>query len=109
MLRKPFGPLLLHLSIPFDYIQTAQSLTEKEINEDVDSIVSAFPAFKEDGLVNRNTLEITSRHYLTMKRLANTQNLDGIAIRCWPELPGPKEASGMDGWCYFALARFNHI
>ena len=106
LMRNTFGPLLLHLSIPFDYIQTADSLTGEEVNQDIDKVLSTFPNFKDKSLTDRNILEISSRHYLTMKRLANIHNLDGLAVRCWPELPGPKVSGGMGGWCYFALARY---
>ena len=30
---------------------------------------------------------------------------DGLAVRCWPELPGPVDQGGLDQWCYMALAR----
>ncbi len=35
-------------------------------------------------------LPLASRHYLAMKRLIEENNFDGLAIRCWPELPGPQ-------------------
>jgi hypothetical protein len=105
VMRKTFGPLLLHLSIPFDYLQTSDSITDEEISVDIDKMLSLFPLFKDQRLKDRSVLEISSRHYLTMKKLADIHNLDGIAIRCWPELPGPKASCGLDGWCYLALAR----
>ena len=105
VMRRTFGPLLLHLSIPFDYVQTSDSITDAEIKEDIDKILSMFSVFKDHRLKDRNVLEISSRHYLTMKKLAEIHNLDGIAIRCWPELPGPTASCGLDGWCYLALAR----
>ena len=37
-----------------------------------------------------------------MKSLIKEYNLDGIAVRCWPELPNSKE---LGSWCYLALAR----
>ena len=55
--------------------------------------------------VEEKALDQTSRHYLAMKTLIKDNNLDGLAIRCWPELPGPEEAGGLDQWAYMALAR----
>ena len=34
--------------------------------------------------------QLASRHYLAMKRLIEDNSFDGLAIRCWPELPGPQ-------------------
>ena len=36
-------------------------------------------------------LPLSSKHYLAMKSLIKEYNLDGIAVRCWPELPNSKE------------------
>ena len=47
-------------------------------------------------------LPTSSRHYLAMRRLLSDHNLDGLAIRCWPELPG---GQGVGQWSYMALAR----
>ena len=47
-------------------------------------------------------LPLSSKHYLAMKSLIKEYNLDGIAVRCWPELPNSKE---LGSWCYLALAR----
>ena len=105
VMRNTFGPLLLHLSIPFDYLQTSDSLTKDEIDDDVNKMLAFFPHFKSEQLKDPNILEISSRHYLTIKKLANLHNLDGVAVRCWPELPGPRNSGGCDGWCYLALAR----
>ena len=52
--------------------------------------------------VEEKDLPTSSRHYLAMKKLINDNNFDAIAIRCWPELPGP---AGLGQWPYMALAR----
>ena len=44
----------------------------------------------------------SSKHYLTMKQLIKDQNLDAIAVRCWPEFPNSKV---FQAWPYLALAR----
>ena len=40
--------------------------------------------------VEREEMPTASRHYLAMKKLIDRDNFDGLAIRCWPELPGPQ-------------------
>jgi len=40
-----------------------------------------------------------------MKKMIAEQNLDGLSIRCWPEMPGPYESGGLNTWCYMSLAR----
>ena len=37
-----------------------------------------------------------------MKQLIKDQNLDAIAVRCWPEFPNSKV---FQAWPYLALAR----
>ena len=64
-----------------------------------------FKALETGFGVEPHELDQTSRHYLAMKKLIADNNLDALAIRCWPELPGPEEAGGLDQWCYMALAR----
>ena len=49
-------------------------------------------------------LPLSAKHYLALKNLIKEYNLDGIAVRCWPELPNSKEFDG-GAWCYLALAR----
>ena len=45
--------------------------------------------------VERAELPGASRHYLAMRRLIESCSLDSLAIRCWPELPGP---AGLSQW-----------
>ena len=44
--------------------------------------------------------ERSSRLYLALKRLVEAENLDAIAIRCWPELP-----RDYGQWPYLAVTR----
>ena len=45
--------------------------------------------------VERAEVPGASRHYLAMRRLIESCSLDSLAIRCWPELPGP---AGLSQW-----------
>ena len=102
-MRTTFGPILLHLGITLDYVETAKALTDEQIALDVEKVRKQFTNFTEEGL--GDVLSLSSKHYLTMKKLAADHNLDALAVRCWPELPGPPTSGGMGGWCYMALAR----
>ena len=104
-MRQTFGPILLHLGLTFDYVETSKSLDQSEVDKDVREVTDTYKVFAEKDLVDKNCLVSSSRHFLTMKALIRQHNLDSLAVRCWPELPGPPSAGGMDQWCYMALAR----
>lgn len=107
-MRRTFGTLLLHIGIT-EYVQLASSLDAKSVAEDMDHVLRNLKLplkASETGFgVMEDEFAPASRHYLAMKKLVADNNLDGLAIRCWPELPGPQEAGGLDQWCYMALAR----
>ena len=75
-MRQTFGPILLHLGLEFDYVQTAKGLDQSQVNNDIDRVLAEFPVFAEKGLVDRKCLEASSRHYLAMKQLIRQHNLD---------------------------------
>jgi len=100
-----FAPILLHLGPTFDYVETSKTLDQSEVDKDVREVTDTYKVFAEKDLVDKNCLVSSSRHFLTMKALIRQHNLDSLAVRCWPELPGPPSAGGMDQWCYMALAR----
>ena len=104
-MRQTFGPILLHLGLTFDYVETSKTLDQSEVDKDVREVTDTYKVFAEKDLVDKNCLVSSSRHFLTMKALIRQHNLDSLAVRCWPELPGPPSAGGMDQWCYMALAR----
>ena len=108
-MRKTFGSILLHLGIT-DYVNEAKSVDKKSVDSDVRHVTENLRVpFKEPesgfGVSGPDEIEPSSRHYLAMKRFIDNENMDALAIRCWPELPGPEELGGLDQWCYMALAR----
>ena len=106
-LRKTFGTILLQMGLG-EYVATANSFTDEEVAADAKTVSTTLP-FKgvDTGFgVEESELGPASRHYLAMRRFIGDNNLDGLAIRCWPELPGPPETgTGLDQWAYLALAR----
>lgn len=105
-MSQTFGAVFQHVGLT-EYIQTAlEAITEEEVAKDVEVVTKdlKFPlkALDTGFGVEEKDLPTSSRHYLAMKKLINDNNFDAIAIRCWPELPGP---AGMGQWPYMALAR----
>lgn len=94
-MRKTFGTLMLHLGMAeYENLQISQ----EEIQQDVEKM-KIFPLTKEASVED---LPSSSKHYLGLKKLIVEHNLDGIAVRCWPELPNSQT---FGSWCYLALAR----
>ena len=94
-MRKTFGSIMLHMGLN-EY--EAVNIEKQAIDHDKRTMEN-FPLTKE---ALKEDLEISSKHYLTMKQLIAEQNLDAIAVRCWPEFPNSKV---FQGWPYLALAR----
>ena len=108
VMRKTFGTLLLQIGIT-EYANTAKAIPADQVTSDVAHVTEELKLpFKDLSTgygVEEKELDQSSRHYLAMKSLIRDNNLDGLAIRCWPELPGPEETGGLDQWAYMALAR----
>jgi L-fucose isomerase-like protein len=54
----------------------------------------------EDDGIGDDDLAANSRYYLAMCALLENENLDALAVRCWPELP-----NRFGHWPYLAMAR----
>ena len=106
LMSETFGVVFQHVGLT-EYIATAlDTVTQQEVDADVEHVTNnlKFPfKSRESGFgVEAGELGAASRHYLAMKRLVTDNNFDALAIRCWPELPGP---AGLGQWPYMALAR----
>eukprot|EP00092_Neocalanus_flemingeri_P014635 GFUD01015788.1.p1 GENE.GFUD01015788.1~~GFUD01015788.1.p1 ORF type:complete len:490 (+),score=133.83 GFUD01015788.1:100-1569(+) len=106
LLSQTFGSILQHVGLT-EYTTTAlEGITDEEVQKDVDHVLNElklpFKALETGFGVEKKDLPAASRHYLAMKKLVVTNNFDALAIRCWPELPGPH---GLGQWAYMALAR----
>ena len=94
-MRKTFGSIMLHMGLN-EY--EAVNIEDQAIAHDK-KVMENWPLTKE---ASKEDLEFSSKHYLTMKQLIAEQNLDAIAVRCWPEFPNSKV---FQAWPYLALAR----
>jgi len=102
---RQFGSILQQVGMT-EYIATAlHTITEEEVAADIAKVKELNLPFKavDTGFgVEEHELSQASRHYLAMKKYIYDDNFDALAIRCWPELPGPQ---GLGAWSYMALAR----
>ena len=78
------------------------SVSEEDVAKDVEIMKGQKWPLTGEAMVE--DLPLSAKHYLALKSLIKEYNLDGIAVRCWPELPNSKEFDG-GAWCYLALAR----
>jgi L-fucose isomerase-like protein len=80
-----------------EFANVANGLSEDAVAEDV-------ATFKKLGLPHKDTndadLPMASRLYLAMRSFLDTEALDAMTIRCWPELPNT-----FGQWPYLGIAR----
>ena len=80
-----------------EFQNIVNELTAEAVNADVAKV-------KAMGLPHKDTtdedLPMSSRLYLAMKSFFDTENLDALTIREWPEMPNV-----FGQWPYFAVAR----
>merc|ERR1719232_1998918 len=104
LMSQTFGIVSQHVGLT-EYIATAlDAVTQEEVEADMDRVTGTFP-FKalDTGFgCEKHEIAASCRHYLAMKKLVKDNNFDALAIRCWPELPGP---AGLSQWACMALAR----
>ena len=92
-LHKTFqGCVLEHVGLA-DLVQAAEGIDQESVDADRKLAVPGAFADRVDD-------ERSSRLYLALKRLVEAENLDAIAIRCWPELP-----RDYGQWPYLAVTR----
>jgi len=80
-----------------EFSNVLHELSAADVAEDV-------ARFKEMGLPHKDTsdddLPMASRLYLTMRHFLDTENLDALTIREWPEMPNT-----FGQWPYLGVAR----
>ncbi len=80
-----------------EFANVVNGLSEEAVAEDV-------ATFKKLGLPHKDTsdadLPMASRLYLAMRSFLDTEALDAMTIRCWPELPNT-----FGQWPYLGIAR----
>lgn len=97
-LNRSLGVQIRHFGLK-ELVDAAESLREEETREDVERVRRMGLPLED---VVDGDLYTNSRYYLAMRRLYEEENLDALAVRCWPELP---EVAGQ--WIYLALVRLS--
>lgn len=96
-LSRQLGVVLHHFGLD-EFVDLVEGQEAPAVEEDV-ARVEAMRLPMEDNLT-RDDLATASRYYLAMRALLDDENLDAMALRCWPELP-----NRLGAWPYLAMAR----
>ncbi len=96
-LHRAFG-VQLHQFGLHEFIDLVRAQDEVTVGSDVETVKElGLPV--DDSLADED-LATNSRYYLVMRGLMKSENLDALAVRCWPELPNV-----IGHWPYLAMAR----
>jgi L-fucose isomerase-like protein len=99
VLQKILGTRLIRFHLTA-FINLVRSMPEKEVAEDVKKAKALKLPVRGDLQMTDEVWDISSRYYLAIKQMVVEENLDAVALRCWPELPNE-----VGVWPYLALAR----
>ncbi len=83
-----------------EFITAMQSFSDAEVAEDRKKAELLGLPVRKDLTLTDDVWNVSSRYYLAVKKLAEDESLDAVALRCWPELPNE---CGV--WPYLAIAR----
>jgi L-fucose isomerase-like protein len=81
-----------------EFFELVEGQDPEKVAADVGRVLAMQLPFAAD--VGADDLPANSRYYLAMKALWVGENLDALALRCWPELP-----NRFAQWPYLAMAR----
>ena len=96
LLRRTMGAQLEPLSLP-QFMERVRSIEQTAADKDVQQVLDM--KFPMDGITPHD-LETNSRYYLAILSLMQDENLDALALQCWPDLPNL-----LGQWPYLAVAR----
>ena len=95
-LSRHVGVTLHHMGIQ-EFVDAINGIDGSAIEADVEETLAL--GIPSDD-VAREDLAASSRYYLGIKRLIQSEGLHALALRCWPEL-----CPLVGSWPYFAVAR----
>lgn len=98
LIRRTLGMQLVPLSL-VQFIERVNAVPAEDVEQDV-AVVQAMNLPLGD--VTLDALPVNSRCYLAMRELIAEENLDALALQCWPELPNV-----LGQWPYLAIARLS--
>jgi L-fucose isomerase-like protein len=98
LIRRALGAQLHPLSLP-QFIDRARAIGEQQVARDVSRVREMKLPMNQ---VSVEDLAVNSRYYLALQELFAEEQLDAMAVQCWPELPNV-----MGQWPYLAFSRLN--
>lgn len=98
LLRRSIGIQLHPLSLP-QYIDRVRAIPDDAVEKDVQQVRAL--GLRPVG-VTEDALGINSRCYLAMLDVMQEENLDALALQCWPEIPNM-----LGQWPYLAISRLS--
>jgi len=96
-MSRQLGIELCHFGLA-EFFDLVESQSDEAVAEDLKR-VQALELPLEDG-VTADDLPQNSRFYLAIDAMLDQENLDALALRCWPEVP-----NRFGQWPYLAMAR----
>lgn len=98
-MQRLLGPTLRRFGL-HEFIELVRSQTDADVAQDRQRAEALGVKVRSDVMLTDEDWNLSSRYYLALKKLYESESLDALALRCWPELPNTPGA-----WPYFALAR----
>lgn len=95
-LSDNLGIQLHHRSVQ-EFLGYLEGIEEADVEAETERLAGFELPYRGD--IDGSVLPMQARYYLGFSRLLEEDGLDGLAFRCWPDLP---TATGH--WPYFALA-----
>jgi L-fucose isomerase-like protein len=80
-----------------EFLDIVRGVPEGDVAHDLETVRSLGLPFKD---VDEDALPMASRLYLGMRRYFDRENVDALAVRCWPELPAI-----LGQWPYLGMTR----
>jgi len=101
LITQTFGMQMQSLSVP-QFIDRVGDVAEAAVQEDMAKVAKLGLRYGEAGSEQpaEKVMAVNSRFYLSMTGLMKENDLDGLALQCWPDLPNK-----LGQWPYFAVSR----
>jgi L-fucose isomerase-like protein len=97
LVRRQLGIVAHHVAVQ-EFIDAVQAVDAAAVAADRRELDALKLPVADD--VPDEALDLTSRYTLALRELMDSEHLDALALRCWPELPNV-----LGVWPYVAMAR----
>lgn len=97
MIRRQLGPVIHHVGMQ-EFIDAVRSVNDEAVSHERTSIDAM--ALPGGDAIDDSALDMTARYGAVIRQLIGDQQLDALALRCWPELPNV-----LGVWPYLAFAK----